>query len=114
MKPDLVRSGAVLLLMLALAACGSGNSPAQDAAGGEVLQGSVSDAMLPLDSVRSQPPLATKAADDAGENDEKSKAGPKTESQTSPAAGSDPAPDAEAGAALPPASEVETPKPGEE
>lgn len=114
MKPELVRSGPVLLLVIALAACGSGNSPAQDAAGGEVLQGSVSDAMLPLDSVRSQPPLATKAADDAGENGEKSKAGPKAESQTSPAAGSDPAPGTEADAAPPSVSEVEIPKPGEE
>jgi hypothetical protein len=113
-KPDLVRSGAVLLLVLALAACGSGNSPAQDAAGGEVLQGSVSDAMLPLDSVRSQPPLATKAADDAGENGEKSKDGPKAESLTSPSADSEPAPDTEAGAATPADSAAEAPKPGEE
>jgi hypothetical protein len=50
------------LLPLALAACG-GQDRGDDkrTAGGEVLPGSVSDAMLPIDSVRSQPPLAPKS-----------------------------------------------------
>jgi len=42
-----------------LAACG-GDAPAGDdsrAASGEVLEGTISDAMLPVDSVRSEPPL---------------------------------------------------------
>jgi hypothetical protein len=42
-----------------LAACG-GNAPANNdgrAASGEVLEGTISDEMLPLDSVRSEPPL---------------------------------------------------------
>lgn len=41
-----------------LAACG-GNAPADDgrAASGEVLEGTISDAMLPTDRVRSEPPL---------------------------------------------------------
>jgi hypothetical protein len=40
-----------------LAACGE--EPADDgrAASGEVLEGTISDAMLPLDSVQSEPPL---------------------------------------------------------
>lgn len=50
-----------LLLILPLAlltACG--DSPEQDSrtASGEVLEGTISDAMLPLDTVQSQAPLA--------------------------------------------------------
>ena len=48
----------LLLLPLALlAACGE--EPADDgrAASGEVLEGTISDAMLPLDRVQSEPPL---------------------------------------------------------
>lgn len=45
------------LLPLALAACGKKDA-SDKAAGGEILPGSASDAMLPLDTVRSQPPLA--------------------------------------------------------
>lgn len=42
-----------------LAACGEETPPSEDsrAATGEVLEGTISDAMLPLDQVRSQPPL---------------------------------------------------------
>ena len=47
------------LTLLLLSACGEkGNDAAQGSPGGEVLEGSISDAMLPLDTVRSQPPLA--------------------------------------------------------
>jgi hypothetical protein len=48
-----------LLLMPLVAACG-GDSPAEDdgrLASGEVLEGTISDAMLPLATTRSQPPL---------------------------------------------------------
>ena len=47
------------LAPLVLAACGE-EAPQGEAQGasGEVLQGSISDAMLPVDSVRSEPPLA--------------------------------------------------------
>lgn len=57
-----------------LAACQAGSSDEDDgrAASGEVLEGTISDAMLPLDTVRSQPPLAepraaasARASDDA-------------------------------------------------
>ncbi|MEO7914590.1 MAG: hypothetical protein ABIR23_04380 [Novosphingobium sp.] len=49
------------LLALSLGACKK-DAPAQSQqAAGEVLPGSVSDAMLPLDSVTSQPPLAPHA-----------------------------------------------------
>jgi hypothetical protein len=47
----------LLLPMALLAACGE--EPADDgrAASGEVLEGTISDAMLPLDRVQSEPPL---------------------------------------------------------
>ena len=49
-------------LMLALAACkGDEKKAVGGNASGEVLPGSVSDAMLPLDTVTSQAPLAPKA-----------------------------------------------------
>lgn len=53
------RHAVILAAALALAACGSDPAPSGDAtASGEVLEGSISDAMLPLDSVQSQsPPL---------------------------------------------------------
>ena len=49
-----------LLPLLLLAACGGGADEADDtraAAPGEVLESTISDAMLPLDRLRSQPPL---------------------------------------------------------
>ena len=49
---------APLALALLLAACGK-QAPADDSrsASGEVLEGTISDAMLPLDRVQSEPPL---------------------------------------------------------
>jgi hypothetical protein len=59
-----LRLALILMAPLALAACGSGTSDKkqkdQRTAAGEILPGSVSDAMLPYDTVRSQPPLAPK------------------------------------------------------
>lgn len=58
----MIRSIALLFLALALAACGkAADKSTGGTADGEILPGSASDAMLPLDSVRSQPPLAPKA-----------------------------------------------------
>ncbi|MFC3098459.1 hypothetical protein [Alteraurantiacibacter palmitatis] len=50
---------APLAPLLALAACGDGAAPVTEAgsSSGEVLPGSISDAMLPIDSTRSEPPL---------------------------------------------------------
>lgn len=54
---------AVIVTALALSACQAEKKVAtQGTAGGEVLPGSASDAMLPVDSLRSQPPLAPKIA----------------------------------------------------
>lgn len=58
-----LRLALILIAPLALAACGSGADKKQKdqrTAAGEILPGSVSDAMLPYDTVRSQPPLAPK------------------------------------------------------
>lgn len=55
----------ICCLGLALAGCkGEEKKAAVGAASGEVLPGSVSDAMLPLDTVKSQAPLAPKATVD--------------------------------------------------
>jgi hypothetical protein len=55
------------LTLLLLSACGEkGKDAAQGSAGGEVLEGSISDAMLPLDTVRSQPPLAQQSGAPGG------------------------------------------------
>ncbi len=62
-RPVRVHALAVSLLSLTLlAGCGSEQKKDKTAgtAGGEILPGSTSDAMLPLDTVRSQPPLAPK------------------------------------------------------
>jgi hypothetical protein len=55
----------VLALTLALAACEKpADAPAEQggAASGEVLEGSVSDAMIPLDQLKSEAPLAPRQA----------------------------------------------------
>lgn len=56
---------------LALAACGddpaaTGADDGREASG-EVLEGTISDAMLPIDEVRSQAPLAEPDPEEAGE-----------------------------------------------
>lgn len=54
-----LRLTCLIALPLALAACGKDKQPdAKAEAAGEILPGSIDDAMLPLDTVRSQPPLA--------------------------------------------------------
>jgi hypothetical protein len=59
---------ALLLPLGTLAACGGEQSagPERKTAAGEVLGGTVSDAMLPLDTVRSQSPPLAPSGDDAG------------------------------------------------
>lgn len=71
-------------LMLALASCkGDDKKEVGGNASGEILPGSVSDAMLPLDTVTSQAPLAPKAeTSDKGD----------TEKPERPAAGPTPKP----------------------
>jgi hypothetical protein len=83
---------------LALAGCGGGDKEtAQGSAGGEILPGSTSDAMLPLDTVRSQPPLAPKS---------EASPGAKSPAKREAGAGDD-------GPAEPAEAEVEAPAPAE-
>ncbi len=63
---------AILALCLGLAACGDqAAAPAEEGAkaSGEVLPGSVSDAMIPLEQLDSQAPLAPRAAAPVGDVD---------------------------------------------
>lgn len=87
------RSAVILPAILVLAACGSDPSPSADGANtvsGEVLEGSISDAMLPLDTVQSQsPPLEKAPADPADAS-----ASPAEELADTPEA-EEPAPEAE-------------------
>ena len=54
-----MKAFAVPALCILLAACGGGDAENdQRTATGQVLEGSISDSMLPLETVRSQPPLA--------------------------------------------------------
>ena len=55
-----VRTGLMAGAVALLAACGGGGEAGDEAVagGGEVLEGTASDAMLPLATVTSQPPLA--------------------------------------------------------
>jgi len=92
------RIGVILPWVLALAACGGDPAPSADggSASGEVLEGSISDAMLPLDTVQSQsPPLEKPPSESA--------------SSETPAAGEP----AEATEQAEPAPEAEIPAPEE-
>lgn len=83
--------------LLALSACGSGEQDKGKAtAGGQILPGSASDAMLPLDTVRSQPPLAPRVEDgDKAKGKPAAEASaaavPASEAAAEPAAGEKPA-----------------------
>jgi hypothetical protein len=85
-------------LLLTLGACKQ--EPAKKAAqgagiaAGEVLTGSVSDAMIPVDTLRSQPPLAPK-----GEGGDKGDAKPGSKPAAKPSAAADSAAPAEPAAA---------------
>ncbi len=79
-----MRNLPILILALALAGCGSGKK--DEGAGkaeGQILPASTSDAMLPLDTVRSQAPLAPKAEGE-GKGDKEADA-PASEAADAPA-----------------------------
>ena len=58
-----------LLPLALLAACNDQVSDDSRSASGEVLEGTISDAMLPLDQVRSQPPLVAPRSRSTGADD---------------------------------------------
>ena len=92
------RLAAIAALPLALAACQGEEKPAEaKTAQGEILGGSASDAMLPLDTVRSQPPLAPEATETAkpgkgGKRSEAANEAGDTASEAAPAAAAAPEP----------------------
>jgi hypothetical protein len=53
----LTRSLALLIPLVLLAACNKTSKNDERSASGEVLQGTISDAMLPVDKLKSEPPL---------------------------------------------------------
>jgi len=62
-----LRSCALLALACALAACGSEKNETSVASGNsEVLKGTISDDMIPYDTLRSQPPAARIETDSTG------------------------------------------------
>ena len=90
-KPHLLI--AALIGLAALAGCGDKKPAAQAQAGGEILPGSVSDAMLPLDTATSQPPLAPKVEKSAAKpGDEPAEEGAAAEAPAEPPAAPDAAP----------------------
>jgi len=109
----LILSLTIAAPLVLLAACGDEPEPAADdarSATGEVLEGTISDAMLPLATVRSQPPLA---APEAGEGSDAPEPGPSTPLQPfneAPSPSTEPSPAAEPAA---PAAAPEEPAPPE-
>lgn len=66
------RIAVILGATIALAACGSDPAPSaggENTASGEVLEGSISDAMLPLDTVQSHSPPLEMAPTEAGSSE---------------------------------------------
>jgi len=91
------RIGVILPLVLALAACGGDPAPSADggSASGEVLEGSISDAMLPLDTVQSQSlPLEKPGPEATASEDREAEAPEETAEAAEPASETDePAPE---------------------
>lgn len=88
-----------LLLAMApltlLTACGGDTPDDARAPSGEVLEGTISDSMLPLDTVRSQPPLAEPSAAAKAPADEAATDGPESEA-TAETGANGPAPSGDA------------------
>ena len=100
LRAPLMISGPLISGLALLALAGCHNAPTkktdnQRTAEGQVLKGSISDAMLPYDAVTSEPPVAApraSAAPDAGEADAPgapAEAAPTAEAAPAPAGSSD-------------------------
>lgn len=94
----MIRFSALAALCVVLAACGDDPAPGEqeDAARdarGEVLGGTISDDMLPLDTVRSQAPPLVEAEEGGGDNSGSDSADEVTAAEPPPAV--EPGPEAE-------------------
>lgn len=92
------RFALIALASCALAGCGGDTAPAEQADSdatvrGEVLGGTITDDMLPLDTVTSQSPSQTRGDDD--ESDPAPAAEPAPEQQAAPAPQPEPEPEPE-------------------
>ena len=100
---------ALLVLPLALAACEqqAADAPAKQggAASGEVLQGSISDAMIPLEQLDSQAPLAPRQVRTTGEDIDAE------QPEVTPVEGVENAPQSEGAEAAPAAPAPDQPQP---
>jgi hypothetical protein len=96
-----------LILLAALAACGDKKSdgPERKTAAGEVLGGSISDAMLPLATVTSQSPPLRESAGRTGEQGEDKPAGSDEDADATPSSGASPEPSAAASTSATPQAE---------
>jgi len=77
-----MRAGLAVMMVLALAGCGAKKSPKADdqrTASGQILPGSISDAMIAYDALTSQAPSAPRAAPVAGLADSAAEAEPVAE-----------------------------------
>ncbi len=110
-----IRLGVLAPLALALAACGDDAAPEASSgqetaeATGDVIGGSISDDMLPLEEVRSQSPLAPRAsdapsssgsgsdADDTGDDGNETAEAEASADASAPETPSGPAPEEDAG-----------------
>jgi hypothetical protein len=93
-----LRSLILLLPLVLLAGCGKSAENDRRSATGEVLEGTISDAMLPLDKVKSQPPLLSpsqeKTTPEGAEDEQSGVDDATTEASGEPAAETAPAPQA--------------------
>ena len=91
---------AALALLAALSACGdeTDEGPERKTAAGEVLGGSISDAMLPLATVQSQSPPLRESPSERGDKSADT-SGQSTDSTDDPEAAASPAPTTEPSAA---------------
>ena len=84
MKAEFRLTILALALALTMTGCKGEKAPAAaGTAGGEILPGSASDAMLPVDSVRSQPPLAPRSEAGGGKPEKSGAKGNPAQSETS-------------------------------
>ncbi|WP_144096654.1 hypothetical protein [Croceicoccus sediminis] len=93
MKPAAFRTLVAIGLATALAACGSDSAaPVDDnrEAGGEVLQGTITDDMIPLDQLKSRGQSADAEGDSEGDGGDAADNGAGNETEAADAAGESP------------------------